>query len=158
VVWEQLRDHKHILRKMNNTKPLILIIAPPGNLQIGLQALLTTRLEVDVLVTGEESSAMKVIERHNPAMVILDQDLPGNAAPMIVQRIKSSWPDICCVVLVNDDGGRQEVLDQEADHIVIKGLPGAKLVTEIEEFLRPDEHLVQAHPVARIKKGEHHDN
>ena len=123
------------------TKPVILIVAPPGDLQIALQALLTTRLEVDVLVTGEGASALKVIERHNPALVILDHDLPRNTAPMIIQRIKSSWPDICCVVLVNDDGGRQEVLGQGADHIVIKGLPGAKLVTEIEEFLRPDENI-----------------
>ena len=126
---------------MNNSKPLILIVAPPGDLQIGLQALLTARLEVDVLVTGEESSAMKVINRYNPALVILDHDLPRNTAPLIIQQIKSSWPDICCVVLVNDDGGRQEVLGQGADHIVIKGLPGAKLVTEIEEFLRPDENI-----------------
>jgi DNA-binding NarL/FixJ family response regulator len=123
---------------MNNSKPLILIVAPPGDLQIGLQALLTTRLEVDVLVTGEGSSALKVIERHNPAMVILDQDLPYNTAPMIIQRIKSSWPDVRCVVLVNDDQGCQEVLDKGADHIVIKGLPGGKLVTEIEELLHPE--------------------
>ena len=103
VFWGRLRDHKHILKNNINNKPLILIIAPPGDLQIGLQALLTTRLEVDVLVTGEESSAMKVVERHTPAMVILDHDIPGKAAPMIVQKIKSSWSDICCVVLTNDD-------------------------------------------------------
>jgi DNA-binding NarL/FixJ family response regulator len=125
----------------NNNKPLILIIAPPGDLQIGLQALLTTHLEADVLVTGEESSAMKVIARHNPTLVIVDQDLPGNAAPLIIQRIKSSSPDVSCIVLVNDDQGRQKIICAEADLIVIKGLPGAKLLTEIEEFLRPDENI-----------------
>lgn len=62
---------------MNNSTPLILIVVPPGDLQIGLQALLTTRLEVDVLVTGEESSAMKVVERHNPAMVNPGSRPPG---------------------------------------------------------------------------------
>ena len=124
---------------MNNSTPLILIVAPPGDLQIGLQALLTARLEVDVLVTGEESSAMKVVERHIPAMVILDHDLPGNTAPMIVKRIKSSWPNIRCIVLVNDDKERQKVLCTGADLIVIKGLPGGKLVTEIKKFLRSEE-------------------
>lgn len=123
---------------MNNSTPLILIVAPPGDLQISLQALLTTRLEVDVLVTGEESSAMKVIERHNPALVIVDHDLPRKTAPMIIQGIKSSWPDIRCIVLVNDDEGRQEVIHNGADLIVIKGLPGGKLVTEIEKYLRPE--------------------
>jgi DNA-binding NarL/FixJ family response regulator len=126
---------------MNNSTPLILIVAPPGDLQIGLQALLTTRLEVDVLVTGEGSSALKVIERHNPALVILDHDLPRNNVPMIIQHIKSSWPDIRCIVMVNDDGERQKFLGTGADLILIKGLPGVKLVTEIEEFLRPDENI-----------------
>ena len=74
---------------MNNSKPLILIVAPPGDLQIGLQALLTTHLEVDVLVTSEGSSALKVIERHNPDLVILDHDLPRNNVPMMIQQIKS---------------------------------------------------------------------
>jgi DNA-binding NarL/FixJ family response regulator len=132
-----LRDDKYIL-KMNDLKPLILILAPPGDLQIGLQALLTTRLEVDVLVTGTESSAMKVIERHHPDMVILDHDLPYKAAPRIIQNIKSSWPDIRCVVLLNDDQGCQEILDKGADLGVIKGLSGGKLVAEIEKLLRPD--------------------
>lgn len=134
-----MRDHRYTLRKMNNSKPLILIIAPPGDLQISLQALLTTRLEVDVLVTAEESSAMKVIKRHNPAVVVLDQDLPYNTASMITQQIKSSWPDIRCVVLVNNDQGCQEMLDKGADLSVIKGLPGGKLVSEIEKILRPEE-------------------
>ena len=105
---------------MNNSIPLILIVAPPGDLQISLQALLTARLEVDVLVTGEESSAMKVIKRHNPTLVILDHDLPRNTAPMIIQRIKSSWPDIRCIVLVNDDEGHQKIRAAGTDLIVIK--------------------------------------
>ena len=126
---------------MNNSKQLILIVAPPGDLQIGLQALLTARLKVDVLVTGEESSALKVVERHNPALVILDHDLPYNTAPMIIQSVKANWPGIYCVVLVNDDEGRQEVQDKGADLILVKGLPGGKLVTEIEKFLRPGENI-----------------
>jgi len=141
VFWERLRDDRHILKKMNNSTPLILIVAPPGDLQIGLQALLTARLKVDVLVTGEESSAMKVVERHNPALVILDHDLPYNTAPMIIQSVKANWPGIYCVVLVNDDEGRQEVQDKGADLILVKGLPGGKLVTEIEKFLRPGENI-----------------
>ncbi len=136
------------------TKPVILIVAPPGDLQIGLQALLTIRLEVDVLVTGEGSSALKVIERHNPALVILDHDLPRNTAPMIIQRIKSSWPDIRCIVLVNDDEGRQKVLGTGADLIVIKGLPGVKLVAEIKKLLHPER---LDHPMSKDSESETHN-
>ena len=118
-----------------NTKLLILIISPPGDLQIGLQALLTTHLDVDVLAVGEGSSAIKVIERHNPAMVILDNDLPKEAAVKIVQDIKSNWPEIICIVLVNDEQGRQSFLDMGTDLIAIKGLSGAKLIAEINRLL-----------------------
>ena len=136
---------------MNNSKPLILIVAPPGDLQIGLQALLTARLEVDVLVTGEESSAMKVIDRYNPALVILDHDLPRNTAPLIIQQIKSSWPDMRCAVLVNDEQERQKVVCTGVDLIVIKGMPGGNLVAEIEKFLFVEE---EDHPMSKDFDGE----
>ena len=130
-----MRDHRHILNNLNNSKPLILIVSPPGDLQIGLQALLATRLEVDVLVTAEGSSALRIIERHNPALVILDHDLPKNNVPMMIQHVKSSWPDIGCIVLVNDDEVRQTIMGTGPDLILIKGIPGSKLVAEIEKLL-----------------------
>jgi len=115
-------------------KLLILIISPPGDLQIGLQALLTTHLDVDVLAVSKESSALKVIERQNPALVILDQDNLGNTATM-VHNIKTCWPEIICIVLVNNDQSRNEKVSVGADLIVIKGLSGAKLVAEIKRLL-----------------------
>ena len=136
------------------TKPVILIVTPPGDLQIGLQALLTIRLEVDVLVTGEGSSALKVIERHNPTLVILDYDLPRNNVPMTIQHIKTSWPDIRCLVLVNDDEGRQKVLGTGADLIVIKGLSGVKLVAQIKKLLHPER---LDHPMDNDSESETHN-
>jgi len=121
-----------------NTKSLILIISPPGDLQIGLQALLTTHLDVDVLAVSKESSALKVIERNNPALVILDQDISGNAATL-VHNIKTSWPEIICIVFVNNDQGRQKAIDAGGDLIVIKGLPGAMLIAEIRKLLHVEE-------------------
>ena len=123
-----------------STKLLILIISPPGDLQIGLQALLTTHLDVDVLAVSKESSALKVIERNNPALVILDQDISGNTTT-IVHNIKTSWPEIICIVLVNNDQGRKKAVDTGADLVVIKGLPGAKLVAEIKRLLPPKDNF-----------------
>lgn len=118
-----------------NTKLVILIVSPPGDLQIGLQALLTTHLDVDVLVVGEGSSALTVIKRQYPALVVLDQDIPGHKSEMRVQNIKTIWPEIICIVLVNEEQGRQKLLDAGADLVVIKGLPGSKLIDEIKRLL-----------------------
>ena len=123
-----------------NTKLVVLIVSPPGDLQIGLQALLAVHLNVDVLVVGELSSAQKVVERQCPALIILDQDMPGKTTVTFVHNIKTNWPEIICTVLVNDDQSRQEIIKTGADLIVMKGLPGAKLVAEIKRLLnsRPD--------------------
>ena len=140
MLWGQLCDDIDIIldklkEKNVNTKLLILIISPPGDLQIGLQALLTTHLDVDVLAVGEGSSAIKVIEGHHPTVVILDNDLPKDAAIKIVQDIKSKWLEIICIVLVNDEKERHSFLDMGTDLIVIKGLSGAKLIAEINRLL-----------------------
>ena len=126
-----------------HTKLDVLIVSPPGDLQIGLQALLNTHLDVDVLVVGESASALKVIERHNPTLVLLDQVNPGNMAAIIVHDIKTINSEIQCIVLVNDDQGRQELIDAGADLVVIKGLPGAKLVSEIKRLLFGTENYNQ---------------
>ena len=118
-----------------HTKVEVLIVSPPGDLQIGLQALLTVHLDVDVIVVGEGSSALKVIERHKPALVILDQDIPGNSVAKLVQDIKTSWPEIVCLVLVNHDEGLRSVMDVGVDFVTVKGLPGPKLVAEIKKLL-----------------------
>jgi len=122
-----------------NTQLMVLIVSPPGDLQIGIQALLTTHLDVDVLVVGEGSSALKIIERHNPTLIILDQDILGNSVAKIVHDVKTKWSEIICIVMVNDDGGRQSFKDTGADLVIIKGLPGAKLVAEIKKLLNLEE-------------------
>ena len=131
------------IKKNLNTKLLILIISPPGDLQIGLQALLTTHLDVDVLAVGEGSSALKVIEKYHPAVVILDNDLPKNVAPKIIHDIKINWPDITCIILVNEKIERQLFLETGGELIVIKGLPGAKLVLEIKKLLHIEKYTIQ---------------
>jgi two-component system response regulator VicR len=118
---------------MINSKPQILILAPPGDLQISLQALLTTNMKVDVLVTSEGSSALNVIARNNPALIILDENLPFNNVPKLVRKIKTNWPKVGCLVLVNDSKEQQKIVDAGADQVVIKGVTGGKLVAKIKK-------------------------
>ena len=122
-----------------DTESVALIVSPPGDLQIGLQALLITHLDVDVLVVGEATSALQAIRRHSPAVIILDQDIPGKTAAELVNDIKTGRPDIHCIVLVNDDQGRQELITTGVDLVVVKGLPGAKLVAAIKHLINLEE-------------------
>ena len=121
-----------------NTKIIILIVSPPGDLQIGLQALLTTHMDADVLVTGKESSALQIIKRYKPVLVILDQDIQKENAPRIIQQIKMNWPEIRCIVLVNDDKGQDLFEDVGAETIITKGFPGSKLIDEIKKVIKEE--------------------
>ena len=59
----------------------------------------------------------------------------------VVGKFEWSKSEIVYLLLysyLKDDEERQNVLFTGADLIVIKGLPGGKLVTEIEKFLRPE--------------------
>ena len=117
------------------SKKMILIVAPPGGLQIGLQALLAVLHDVDVLVAAEGSLALDVVERHSPSLVILDDDLPGDAALLASNRIKARWPDIRCLVLVDDEQQRQRLEQSSADLLLVKGYPAAKLIAAVEGLL-----------------------
>ena len=113
----------------------VLIINPPGELQIGLQALLTSHLDLDVLVVSEIESAIKIIETFNPSLIILDQNISKKDPISLVSKIKHSWPDILCLVLVNDDPSLPLFDQSGADLVLVKGLAGAKLIEKIKDLL-----------------------
>ncbi len=119
------------------TKQVILIVANPGNLQQGLQALLTVIRDVEVLVANEIASVLEVVESHTPSLLILDNDLIGDDVLVKMDRIKSRWPNIRWVILVNDEQQRQRVQEMDADLVLIKGFPAAKLIIAIKALL-PD--------------------
>ena len=123
------------MKRAMTTKQMVLIVAPPGDLQIGLQALLAVLHDVEVLVAAEGPLALEVIERHPPWLVILDDDLPGDAALMSANQIKARWPEIRCLVLVSDEQQRQRVGETSADLVLIKGYPPAKLIAAIQGLL-----------------------
>ena len=113
----------------------VLIINPPGELQIGLQALLTSHLDLDVLVVSEIESAIKIFETFNPSLILLDQNISKKDPVSLVSRIKNSWPEILCLVLVNDDLSYQRLDQTDADLIIVKGLMGEDLVKKIRILL-----------------------
>ena len=118
---------------------MILIVAPPGDLQIGLQALLAVLRDVEVLVAAEGPLALEVIERHAPSLVILDDDLPSDGALPAANQIKARWPEVRCLVLVDDEQQRQRMQETSADLVLIKGHPAAKLKAAIEGLLSCEE-------------------
>jgi len=127
-------QHHRESREME-MKPTILILAMPGDLQTSLQMLLSLLSDVAVLVTAESSSALQAIERNAPALVIMDFALPEEDLPMIVKLIKIRWPTIPCLILVDEEQQCQNAQCPDADLVLVKGYPAAKLLADIEGLL-----------------------
>ena len=119
-----------------NDRTVVMIVNPPGELQIGLQALLTSHLDVDVLAVSKLSSALKAIDRQKPSLVILDQDISRKEIAAAAKKIKTAWPEILCLVLVNDERGREVLVDSSVDLVLVKGLKGIDLVDMIRMLLK----------------------
>ena len=118
-----------------NPKPTILIIGPPGDLQIGLQALLNSHLDIDVLATSGWTSAFKALSIYLPDLVILDNDHTLKKGLDIGQEIKTNWPDIPLIIFVTDDQNKLAYSDQDVELIVKKGYPGSELINDIRYLL-----------------------
>lgn len=117
------------------TQYVVLIVANHGNLQQGLQALLTTFHDVQVLVANDMSSALDIVEKHRLSLLILDYDMNGDDVQEKMDLIKASWTNIHWIILVSDEQQRQQVQELEADVVLIKGFPADKLIRVIMELL-----------------------
>ena len=123
----------------------ILIVAPPGDLQAGLQVLLAQAPAArtpaagtpasEVLAVASAHAALAAVARHRPSLVILDGDIPHRASPTLLQQIKERWPALLCLVLSNCPEECQAALDNGADAALVKGFPAARLMVVVKQLL-----------------------
>ena len=119
---------------MTNKSILALVVSSPGTLQNGLLALMTTIPQISsVLVAEDADSALRLVQNHQPTLIILDVSLLK--VQDAIKQIKTQWPQIHLIVLADDLtlGKDLEVLG--ADRVLIKGFPPQKLVEVIEDLI-----------------------
>jgi DNA-binding NtrC family response regulator len=126
------------------SKPFLALIAVvPSTLQNGLLALMTTTPLISAVLVAEEASLMlRMVKDHRPALIVLDMDFPD--AQMLLNQIKSSWPFIRCILLVESADQKREV--ENADAVLIKGFTAEKLFGTIEDLFYQGETDSQPEP------------
>jgi DNA-binding response OmpR family regulator len=119
-------------------KPMLtLIVSKPGDLQNGLLALMTTIPQLGAVLVAEDlNSAMRMIEHHQPTLIILDS--ASIQARELIQEIKTQWPQIHLIVLVEDIPQQKDAEGSGADSVLVKGFPAQKLVRVLENLTRND--------------------
>lgn len=130
---------------MTNKMLLGLVVSNSGPLQDGILALLTTIPSISaVLVAEDKAAAMRLIENHQPAMIILDMSLPQMQDG--IKQIKAQWPHIYPIVIVEDTAQLNEVKEYGAESVLLKGFPPQKFVALIETLLTQREKESQIEP------------
>lgn len=126
---------------------LTLIVARPGRMRDGLQALLAAMPQVERINLADDSTAaLEMISGQQPTLVLLDSNpLNDGQVWTALEQIKALHPQTRCLVLV--DNGRQEQRAQAtgADGVLVKGFSTAELFAAIEKLLsHPREPLLVA--------------
>ena len=130
---------------MTNNTILALVVSSSGDLQNGLLALMTTISPISaVLVAENAKSATRMIENHQPALIILDMSLLK--VQDIIKQIKAQWPQIYLIVLVEDVAQQEDAKASGADSVLIKGFSVQKLVALIEDLLSQKENTSRIEP------------
>jgi two-component system response regulator DevR len=100
----------------------------------GLRALLEAT--DDIVVVGEAASAFEALERiptAKPQVAILDVRLPDGSGVEVCREIRSTWPEIACVMLTSyaDDEALLAAIMAGAAGYVLKQIGGLDLVENI---------------------------
>ena len=133
---------------MANQPLLTLVVISPGDLQNGILALMTTIPPLGaVLVSEEIESTLRMVENHQPALVIMDTD--STQACEAIRKIKRRWPQIRLIALVEDIKQQDEATASGADRVLIKGFPAQKLVEIVEELTSADNKISQSRDEAK---------
>jgi len=119
---------------MRNKSILVLVISSPGSLQNGLLALMTTIPKISsVLVAEDMETGLRMVENHQPVLIILDISLPKTQA--LVKQIKTQYAQIHLIVLAEDFTQQKEIKAFGVDSVLIKGFSAQKLIAIIENLI-----------------------
>ncbi len=117
-----------------NQRPTAVIVAPPGLLREGLRAALSALCRLEIV--GEADTAAHAITMvHDPTLVLLSIQEPENNSPTAIGKIKSRWPAVRCIVLVDTVAQQQAARAAGAEEALIKGVRPQDLLGRIEGLL-----------------------
>lgn len=117
----------------------ILIVARPTRVRDGLEVLLRTRSEIEVIdCIDDPSSALRMVIERPPALMILNTNLPNNQVWTVLKQVKAEWPQIRCLVLTDDARQKQTAEVAGADAVLLNGFKMAELFAVIETFSNED--------------------
>jgi DNA-binding NarL/FixJ family response regulator len=113
-----------------------LLAVRPGPLRDALRVLMSTIPRIGTVQEARDTlSMLDMVVKHHPVLVLLEAGLPGGGGGSAIERIKAIWPQAQCLVLADTCQEKRAARAANADAVLLKGLPPAKLVETIEGLL-----------------------
>ena len=118
-----------------NKITLALLIAKPGHLRNGLQSLLRTIPQIEILAESNDPSILLKIEETFPDLLVVDGVLIDEDKWYFLKKFKADWPATKVIVLTENDQQGQAAREAGADFYLLKGFPATDLAQLIETAL-----------------------
>ena len=123
-------------RAMSEVRPHVLIVDDDAELRGMLgEYLANEQVEVDMAPDG--ATALRMIERQRPDLVLLDVTMPGLNGFEVLKRLRERWPVPVLMLTARDDVvDRVLGLELGADDYLTKPFNGRELLARIHAVLR----------------------
>jgi DNA-binding NarL/FixJ family response regulator len=97
---------------------------------------MTTMPQIEIVAEADAPSALlRMGDRIQPDIVLLDASLPEQEVWAALKQIQSEWSQTHTIVLAEDSKQQQRAMEAGADVALLKGFPAAKLAAVMESFL-----------------------
>jgi len=114
----------------------LLLVARPGRMRDGLQALLRTIPEIEIVGQVDcESQALALISQQQPNLVLLDSSLTLQEMLPTIMQIKGGYPRTRCIVLVENVQQQGVAREAGVDAALITGFSAEVLHATIDQVL-----------------------
>jgi DNA-binding NarL/FixJ family response regulator len=119
-------------------KERVLIIAEPGPLRDGLQALVGALPRVRPVERDDVESALRNGHLEGEiALVLLDAGQLGDGVGVALRSMKSKWPQARYIALADDVRQHHSALMAGVDIVLLKGFRPSRLAATIVRLLPP---------------------
>ena len=125
---------------MTMKRALTLIVARPGPLRDGIEALLASVPEVEVLgKAARASQALSLATQRTPDLLLLEAGLRGRASWCLLGHLQNEHPGLRSIVLADDTDQVREARAAGADAVLLKGFPPDRFVRTVERLVSRDQ-------------------
>ena len=112
-----------------------LVVARPGLVRDGLQAMLSAIPGVDPLEPAADgASSLARLADHRPDLVILDSSLSEEELCATLRQIKEGWPDARCIAIATTPRLIRALEAAGADAVLVEGFPAPLLSTTVKDL------------------------